>query len=99
MYAIRSYYAVLEGVPFNNPVLPLFSNVTGARIATGSEAKACAVAHISGPVRWTAEEAAIAALMADAGIDGLAEVGPGKVLSGLWADSRQPGACKRNNFV
>ncbi len=90
----QRFSAVLEGVPFNNPVLPLFSNVTGARIATGSEAKACAVAHISGPVRWTAEEAAIAALMADAGIDGLAEVGPGKVLSGLWADSRQPGACK-----
>ncbi len=90
----KRFSAILESVAFNNPVLPLFSNVTGARIATGIEAKACAVAHISGPVRWTAEEAAIAALMADKGIDGLAEVGPGKVLSGLWADSKQAGTCK-----
>lgn len=81
---------VLESVQFSNPAIPLFSNVTGSRVTSGSEAKACAVAHISNPVRWTMEESAIAAL----GVTELAEVGPGKVLSGLWADSKLSGACK-----
>ncbi len=90
----KLFSAVLEGVAFGDPVLPLFSNVTGARVLTGSEAKACAVAHITGPVRWTGEEAAIAAFMAAKGTDSLVEVGPGKVLSGLWADSKQAGSCK-----
>lgn len=88
------FRALIEGVAFNNPVLPLFSNVTGARVMTGSEAKTCAVAHITGPVRWTAEEAAIAAYMADKGVETLVEAGPGKVLCGLWADSKQAGSCK-----
>lgn len=88
------FRALLEGIPFNNPVLPLFSNVTGKRVATGAEAKTCAVAHITGPVRWTLEESAIAALLAEKGVDTLVEAGPGKVLSGLWADSKLPGTCK-----
>ena len=88
------FRALLEGVSFNNPVLPLFSNVTGKPVATGAEAKTCAVAHITGPVRWTSEEAAIAAFMAEKGIATLVEAGPGKVLSGLWADSKLPGSCK-----
>ena len=88
---------VLESVPFADPKIPLFSNVTGARVTSGSEAKACAVAHISKPVRWTMEEAAIAALLSSGVASGspeLVEVGPGKVLSGLWTDSKLAGACK-----
>lgn len=83
---------VLEGVPFNDPAIPLFSNVTGSRVMTGADAKARAVEHISNPVRWTAEEAAISALAGET--CECVEVGPGKVLSGLWADSKLPGTCK-----
>lgn len=90
-----AFARVLESVPFANPAIPLFSNVTGSRVTSGSEAKACAVAHISNPVRWTMEEAAIAAtLSAGSSSPELMEVGPGKVLSGLWADSKLAGACK-----
>jgi [acyl-carrier-protein] S-malonyltransferase len=88
---------VLEDVSFADPRIPLFSNVTGKRVQNGAEAKKCAVAHISNPVRWTSEEAEIANFIgAPSGgtIPELLEVGPGRVLSGLWADSRLAGVCK-----
>ncbi len=85
----------LEDVAFADPKIPLFSNVTGGRVADGSEAKRSAILHISNPVRWTAEEAAIAALFAGEGAGlSLIEVGPGKVLSGLWSDSKLAGVAK-----
>ena len=90
----EEFAKVLESVTFADPAIPLFSNVTGKRITSGAEAKKCAVAHISSPVRWTEEEEAIAALMASISETELVEVGPGKVLSGLWADSKQAGSCK-----
>ena len=48
--------------------------------------------HIVMPVRWTDEEKAFASLIEQPTSEGegewrLLEVGPGKVLSGLWADS------------
>lgn len=95
----KQFAAVLESVAFRDPVLPLFSNVTGSRVSSGAEAKKNAVLHISSPVRWTAEEAAIASLIehrTGASSDGspdLVECGPGKVLTGLWTDSKQAGTC------
>jgi [acyl-carrier-protein] S-malonyltransferase len=80
---------VLEGVTFNDPKLPIFSNVTGKQIMSGAEAKKLALAQITSPVRWVDEEAAIAAASGTAvgGFEACLEVGPGKVLQGLWKDS------------
>jgi len=96
--AATRFAAELEKVAFRDPSIPVFSNVTGARVGSGAEAKRNAVAHISGPVRWTAEEAAISALIAglsdsDKKPSELIEVGPGRVLTGLWSDSKLPGTC------
>ncbi len=88
----KAFAAVLDTVSFADPSIPLYSNVTGKRVTDGVEAKRLAVAHISNPVRWTDEEAAISALRGEA--VSCVEVGPGKVLSGLWADSKLPGTCK-----
>jgi [acyl-carrier-protein] S-malonyltransferase len=90
--AANKFSQVLDGFKFADPVLPLFSNVTGGRVASGTEAKKNAVLHISNPVRWTTEEVAIASLMAEKSEDTLIEVGPGKVLTGLWRDSGQSGS-------
>lgn len=89
----EEFAKVLENIEFRDPVLPLFSNVTGQRVASGAEARKNAVLHISSPVRWTTEESSIAALMGGLNINRLVEAGPGKVLSGLWADSGNPGTC------
>jgi [acyl-carrier-protein] S-malonyltransferase len=82
--AADAFRPALETVTFNDPKIPLFSNVTGKRIASGAEAKQLALAQITGPVRWLAEEAAITA--AD-GFEACLEAGPGRVLQGLWRDS------------
>jgi [acyl-carrier-protein] S-malonyltransferase len=77
----RALEEVLRSVDFHNPTKALFSNVTGALVTTGAEAKALAVRQVTAPVRWTTEEAALLA----AGFDRYLEVGPGAVLAGLWS--------------
>ncbi len=81
--AADEFGPVLESVPFNDPSIPLFSNVTGKEVASGAEAKILALRQITEPVRWTQEEGAIAAL----GIKAVLETGPGRVLQGLWKDT------------
>ena len=82
--AADAFRPTLEAVTFNEPKILLFSNVSGRRVASGAEAKKLALAQITGPVRWVEEEAAIAA---NGGFDACLEVGPGRVLQGLWRDS------------
>lgn len=81
--AAGAFAPALEAVEFRDPAVPLFSNVTGARIKSGAEAKTLALRQIVEGVRWTDEEAALAALKPAA----LVETGPGKVLQGLWRDT------------
>jgi [acyl-carrier-protein] S-malonyltransferase len=80
--AADQFGPALESVPFSDPAIPLFSNVTGGAVGSGAEAKELALKQITSPVRWIAEENAIAAL----GVEALLETGPGKALQGLWKD-------------
>jgi [acyl-carrier-protein] S-malonyltransferase len=82
--AAQAFGPVLENVTFNDPQVPLYSNVTGKQVASGDEAKKRALAQITSPVCWVDEEAA---LISAGGFAACLEVGPGKVLQGLWKDS------------
>jgi [acyl-carrier-protein] S-malonyltransferase len=82
--AAEAFRPFLEKVPFKDPRIPFYSNVSGRLESSGEEIKALALAHITSPVRWTGEEAAI---QAPGGIDACLEAGPGKVLQGLWKDT------------
>jgi len=82
--AAEAFAPALESVQFSDPKVPLYSNVAGKRVASGAEAKKLALAQITSPVRWIDEEAAIIAV---GGFAACLEVGPGKVLQGLWKDS------------
>jgi [acyl-carrier-protein] S-malonyltransferase len=82
--AAEKFHPILEATVFNNPAIPLFSNVTGKQVNSGEEAKKLALEQITSPVRWTAEERALNDLE---GFDAVLETGPGKVLQGLWKDS------------
>jgi len=81
--ALESFVPVLETISFRDPSIAVFSNVTGQKISSGAEAKKLAVQQITCPVRWIEEETSVAA----AGIEACLEVGPGKVLQGLWKDA------------
>lgn len=81
--ALEDFAPLLEGTSFHDPKIPLFSNVTGKAVHSGMEAKKLALRQITEPVRWTSEEAQLA----EFGLDAVLEVGPGKVLQGLWKDS------------
>jgi [acyl-carrier-protein] S-malonyltransferase len=92
--AAEAFGPVLESVQFNDPRIPLYSNVTGKAIASGAEAKKLALAQITNPVRWIDEEAAIAEDRNNAGgIEACLEAGPGRVLQGLWRDSGSDVPC------
>jgi len=81
--ATEAFRPTLESVTFRDPVTVVFSNVTGKKINSGDEAKKLALLQITSPVRWVEEEAAIVAC----GCEACLEVGPGKVLQGLWKDA------------
>ena len=82
--AAEAFRPALEAVSFGEPQIPLYSNVTGALIGSGAEAQKLALQQITSPVLWLQEEMAIAAA---GGFSACLEVGPGKVLQGLWKDS------------
>ncbi len=89
--AAEEFSAALQDVQFNEPAIPIFSNVTGKRLLTGAEAKKNAVLHLTHPVHWLEEEREIAAL---ANATALLEIGPGMTLCNLWRDSGCAGNCR-----
>ena len=84
-WASEGFAGLLADIVFNDPSpsLSLYSNVTGSRIVSGAQAKALASAQIISPVKWIAEEHAIAS----DGFGRCIETGPGTVLAGLWKAS------------
>jgi len=82
--AVKDFKPVLDTVTFRDPVIPIFSNVTGKMISSGSEAKELAIRQITNPVCWVEQETAISI----SGIEVCLEAGPGGVLQGLWQDMK-----------
>ena len=72
--------AVLAGVTFGTPAVPVLANVTGQPHAGGSEAvRDAMLRQVTSSVRW---QACVEWMKAD-GTNRYVECGPGKVLSGL----------------
>ena len=71
--------AELERVIFNDPAIPVASNVDARFITRRSEARDCLIRQVTGAVRWTE----CIDLLRTGGATTFIEVGPGKVLSGL----------------
>jgi [acyl-carrier-protein] S-malonyltransferase len=78
--ARRGLAEALAGYTFADPLHPVYSNVTGKRIASGAEARELCIRQVVSTVVWVEEEASI---LAD-GAQRCLEVGPGSVLAGLW---------------
>lgn len=88
--AADAFLPVIEKTAFKEPSIPLFSNVTGKQVKSLAELKENACKHLTHPVLWTVEESEFQKLQPEMVI----EVGPGKVLSGLWADTGYAVPCQ-----
>lgn len=84
--AADNFEKAIACVEFKDPKIALFSNVTGERVFSGSDAKNNAILHMTHPVQWTKEEAALASLF-EKGEWRVLECGVGRVLTGLWKDT------------
>lgn len=72
--------AAIEATTFNNPICPVYQNVTASAVSDPAEIKSNLVAQLTAPVRWTQT---MHKMIAD-GCSQVIEVGPGKVLQGLF---------------
>ena len=80
---------LLSGMEYSDPVKAVYANVSGDRIKSGPEAKDCCIRQVVSTVKWVTEEES---LLRD-GFDTVYEVGPGKVLSGLWRSFNREIVC------
>ena len=71
--------AAIEGTSFDQPICPIYQNVTAKAVTDPKEIKENLIAQLTAPVRWTQT---IQQMIADGGTDFI-ELGPGKVLQGL----------------
>jgi [acyl-carrier-protein] S-malonyltransferase len=73
--------AAIEATQFNTPLCPVYQNVVAKAVTKPEEIKENLIAQLTGAVRWTQ---CAQAMIAD-GATEVIEVGPGKVLQGLFA--------------
>lgn len=71
--------AAIEATHFNQPICPVYQNVTATAVSDPAQIKQNLIAQITGAVRWTQT---VQAMVAD-GATHFTEYGPGKVLQGL----------------
>jgi [acyl-carrier-protein] S-malonyltransferase len=72
--------AAIKATNFNQPICPVYQNVTASGVTNPDEIKANLVAQLTAPVRWTQTMHK----MIEDGASEVIEVGPGKVLQGLF---------------
>lgn len=71
--------AAIQATTFNQPICPVYQNVTASAVSNPDEIRKNLVSQLTAPVRWTQT---VAQMIAD-GATQFTEVGPGKVLQGL----------------
>lgn len=72
--------AAIQDTNFNVPVCPVYQNVTASAVTDPAQIKTNLVKQLTAPVRWTQT---MNQMLAD-GCSEVIEVGPGKVLQGLF---------------
>jgi len=75
----------LERLEFNNPAMPVVTNVDARPTMAPQELRDALVRQVSAPVRWVESMQ----LLIEQGVDTFVEAGPGKVLSGLMRQTNR----------
>ena len=71
--------AAINATTFNQPICPVYQNVTGRAVSNSDEIKMNLILQLTAPVKWTQT----VIQMIEDGATHFTEVGPGKVLQGL----------------
>jgi [acyl-carrier-protein] S-malonyltransferase len=71
--------AAINATQFNNPICPIYQNVTANAVSNPDEIKRNLILQLTAPVKWTQT----VKQMTTDGATHYTEVGPGKVLQGL----------------
>lgn len=71
--------AAIKATTFNQPICPIYQNVTANAVSDPAEIQANLISQLTAPVKWTQT---VQQMIAD-GATSFTEVGPGKVLQGL----------------
>lgn len=71
--------AAIQATHFNQPICPVYQNVTATAVSDPAQIKQNLIAQLTGAVRWTQT---VQAMVSD-GATHFTEYGPGKVLQGL----------------
>lgn len=71
--------AAINSTHFNEPICPVYQNVTASAVSNPNDIKNNLIAQLTAPVKWTQS---VQQMVAD-GATQFIEVGPGKVLQGL----------------
>ena len=71
----------IDSTNFNTPICPIYQNVDAIAVSDPSQIKENLIAQLTAPVRWTQ---IMQNMISDAGEIEVVEVGPGKVLQGLY---------------
>jgi [acyl-carrier-protein] S-malonyltransferase len=72
--------AAIAATPFSQPICPVYQNVTASAVSDPNEIKKNLIVQLTAPVKWTQT---MNTMLAD-GCAEVIEVGPGKVLQGLF---------------
>ena len=81
MESAREELAIaIEATNFSQPICPIYQNVKAAAVSDPAEIKQNLIEQLTAPVRWTQT---MQQMIAD-GATSVTEVGPGKVLQGLF---------------
>ena len=72
--------SAIESTAFNKPICPVYQNISAQAVSDPGEIKKNLVLQLTGPVRWTQ----IMENMLKDGANQVIEVGPGRVLQGLF---------------
>ncbi len=81
--------AAIEETDFSAPICPVYQNVVASAVLDPKEIKANLVAQLTAPVKWTQTMKT----MIEDGVEEVIEVGPGKVLQGLFKKVDRKFAC------
>ena len=87
--AAHAMQTALEGAAVSPPNPPLVANVTAAKVTDPAEIRALLVRQVTATVRWRESVAAMVAM----GCDRFAEIGAGRVLTGLGKRNAPDAVC------